>query len=104
MRPSSPLALTRWSLALLGMCACSTNLGAPASAAPSKEGMSTVSAESSEEPVGTPAPAGRFARLTHTQWENSVRDLLRLEKAPGLSQTFPSDARTAGYAFDNDQG
>lgn len=49
----------------------------------------------------TPAPAGRFARLTHTQWENAVRDLLRLDDTPGLSQTFPSDARTAGFLFDN---
>jgi len=48
-----------------------------------------------------PAPSGRFARLTHTQWENSVRDLLRLDATSGLSQTFPSDARTAGFLFDN---
>lgn len=48
-----------------------------------------------------PAPAGRFARLTHEQWENTVRDLLRLEEVSGLSGTFPSDARTAGFLFDN---
>ncbi len=103
MRLRSPLPFTRWSVALLGACACSTSLGDPDSSAPAQSSASTVSTESSEEPVGTPAPAGRFARLTHTQWENSVRDLLRLKETPGLSQTFPSDARTAGYAFDNDQ-
>ncbi len=48
-----------------------------------------------------PAPAGRFARLTHTQWENSVRDLLKLSALSGLSQTFPADARSAGFLFDN---
>ena len=48
-----------------------------------------------------PAPAGRFARLTHGQWENTVRDLLRLDDVSGLSSTFPSDARTAGFLFDN---
>ncbi len=51
--------------------------------------------------VEQPAPAGRFARLTHTQWENSVRDLLLLDQKSGLSSTFPSDARSAGFLFDN---
>lgn len=51
--------------------------------------------------VFAPAPAGRFARLTHGQWENTVRDLLRLDDVSGLSRTFPSDARTAGFLFDN---
>ncbi len=49
----------------------------------------------------TLVPSGRFARLTHTQWENSVRDLLRLDSVSGLSNTFPADARTAGFLFDN---
>jgi uncharacterized protein DUF1592/uncharacterized protein DUF1588/uncharacterized protein DUF1595/uncharacterized protein DUF1587/uncharacterized protein DUF1585 len=48
-----------------------------------------------------PAPSSRFARLTHAQWENSVRDLLRLDAVSGLSSTFPADARTAGFLFDN---
>jgi uncharacterized protein DUF1592/uncharacterized protein DUF1588/uncharacterized protein DUF1595/uncharacterized protein DUF1587/uncharacterized protein DUF1585 len=47
------------------------------------------------------APSTRFARLTHPQWENSVRDLLRLDSVSGLSSTFPADARTAGFLFDN---
>lgn len=93
----------RLSLALLGLCACTGSIGDPSSTAKSESGAGNVSPESSGATIGTPAPAGRFARLTHTQWENSVRDLLRLKDAPGLSQTFPSDARTAGYAFDNDQ-
>src|SRR5688572_12206092 len=48
-----------------------------------------------------PAPSGRFNRLTHQQWENSVRDLLLLNETPGLSEAFPADARTAGFIFDN---
>jgi hypothetical protein len=48
------------------------------------------------------SPSVRFARLTHPQWENTVRDLLGLEAVSGLSQTFPADARTAGFLFDND--
>jgi hypothetical protein len=93
----------RWSLAFLSLCACTAGIVDPDGKAPAPSGASNTVVDSSTVPVGTPAPAGRFARLTHTQWENSVRDLLRLSETPGLSQTFPSDARSAGYAFDNDQ-
>lgn len=40
--------------------------------------------------VGTPA-YHRFVRLTHEQWEASVRDLLRLPALPGLSPSFAPD-------------
>lgn len=52
-------------------------------------------------PAGTPAPTGRVARLSHAQWENSVRDLLRLERTSGLSDGFPMEAQGAGFLFDN---
>jgi hypothetical protein len=43
----------------------------------------------------------RFARLSHRQWENTVRDLLRLPVAPGLTAKFTTDSfRT----FANDGG
>jgi hypothetical protein len=48
-----------------------------------------------------PAAAGRVVRLSHVQWENSVRDLLRLDAPSGLSATFPTEASGAGYLFDN---
>jgi hypothetical protein len=63
---------------------------------------------------GTPAPrCGRsvcgatgelaagtaFPRLTHSQWENSVRDLLRLAETPSLSGSFEPDTRIS--FFDN---
>jgi hypothetical protein len=48
-----------------------------------------------------PAAAGRVVRLSHAQWENSVRDLLRLDAPSGLSATFPMEASGAGYLFDN---
>lgn len=44
----------------------------------------------------------RLPRLSHRQWENSVRDLLMLPAAPGLSQTFsldPDDARFDTYSL-----
>ena len=39
---------------------------------------------------GTPIHS-HYVRLTHQQWENSVRDLLKLAAAPGLSSSFTSD-------------
>lgn len=33
----------------------------------------------------------RFVRLTHEQWENAVRDLLKLPERPGLSSGFSPD-------------
>lgn len=38
-----------------------------------------------------PSVTPRAARLTHHQWENSVRDLLRLPDRPGLSSAFLAD-------------
>jgi hypothetical protein len=49
-------------------------------------------------PVATPV----LSRLTHDQWENTVRDLLRLPKAPGLSQSFPAESNPS--RFDNQGG
>lgn len=52
-----------------------------------------------------PAVTTRFARLTHTQWQNSVRDLLRLDDtddAPDSTQLLREDPRQAGFLFDND--
>jgi len=34
----------------------------------------------------------QFVRLTHDQWEHSVRDVLQLDGVPGLSETFTGDA------------
>lgn len=43
----------------------------------------------------------RYVRLTHAQWENSVRDLLQLSGLPGLSGTFTSDP--PGSTFTNNE-
>lgn len=42
----------------------------------------------------------RFPRLTHDQWENTVRDLLKLADRPGLSSSFTTDP--PGSTFGND--
>lgn len=46
-----------------------------------------------------PALASRAPRLSHDQWEEATRDLLRLDSPSGLSSTFLGDA-TSG-TFDN---
>jgi len=49
---------------------------------------------------GTPIFSG-YVRLTHDQWENSVRDLLQLPAVSGLSSTFTSDP--PGSTFTNNE-
>lgn len=83
---------------LLGASACSSGIDG---GDPSSGGAAPPAAEEPGAPEGAIVPSGRFARLTHTQWENSVRDLLRLDAVSGLSSTFPADARTSGFLFDN---
>lgn len=40
----------------------------------------------------------RFPRLTHGQWESTVRDLLKLDAAPGTSSMFSPDATSGTFA------
>jgi hypothetical protein len=49
-----------------------------------------------------PAPVSRFPRLTHTQWENTVEQLLRLDAPPDM--TFRTDPALAGFLFDTNGG
>jgi hypothetical protein len=48
----------------------------------------------------TPSPETRAARLTHVQWANSVRDLLRLPPNTPLPELRP-DPVSAGFTFYN---
>jgi hypothetical protein len=41
--------------------------------------------------VSAPAPASRFVRLSHRQWENTVRDALYLPEPLGLSRAFVAE-------------
>jgi hypothetical protein len=54
-----------------------------------------------ERPAAAAVPTTRLARLSHRQWENTVRDLLRLPAAPGLAVKFTADAFKT---FANDGG
>lgn len=57
--------------------------------------------EATDLPADPPAPSTRLYRLTHEQWENTVRDLFHLSEPVGLSARFRSDAREGGYLFDS---
>src|SRR6188474_955812 len=46
-----------------------------------------------------PAPTTRFFRLTHTQWESTVQDLLDLPEPTGLSSEFRADPFVGGFIF-----
>lgn len=52
-------------------------------------------------PSTTIAPQSAYPRLTHAQWENTTRDLLKLDAQTGLSASFTSDP--LGGIFDNDE-
>jgi len=73
------------------------------------DGTETVAETDSGETEGTtgedqaelPVPSPRFYRLTHAQWEHTVRDLFRLEQETGLSEQFRSDPKASGFIFSN---
>lgn len=50
-----------------------------------------------------PAPSPRTVRLTHTQWENTVRDLFALTDLTGLSTEFRTDGAGTSL-FANEAG
>ncbi len=51
--------------------------------------------------LGPPTVATRFARLTHAQWANTVRDLFELDVADELGRDFRLDPNQNGFLFDN---
>ena len=67
--------------------------GGPGGTPPPQCGRSVCGA------TGELAAGTAFPRLTHAQWENTVRDLLRLDSAPNLAGTFEPDTRIS--FFDN---
>jgi hypothetical protein len=66
----------------------------PTSAGASRAGGATLPLDGS--PVFS-----QFVRLTHPQWEQSVRDVLRLDDVPGLSESFTGDPPEG--IFSNDE-
>jgi hypothetical protein len=77
--------------------------GAGASAAGAGAGAGAAGSGAGAVNYGpdTPAPEVRMVRLTHPQWQNTVRDLLQLPASTELSD-FRPDPVQGGFAFDND--
>lgn len=54
--------------------------------------------------VIAPAPQSRLPRLTHTEWENTVQELLYLDGETGLASTLRTDSLPGEAIFDNPGG
>lgn len=79
----------------LALGACSGEVVAPGSSG-SGDGQDSSSLKE------RPAPAPRFVRLTHRQWENTVRDLLHVVPRKTAVEGFRPDPTQQGAMFDND--
>jgi hypothetical protein len=97
---------------LLGLAvACSGDIGEPDGSGEVNGGTGTGNPGDPSLPGGGPGGDGltldglpirsRFVRLTHEQWEQSVRDLLQLPALPGLSMGFTGDP--PGGTFSNNE-
>lgn len=93
MRRSTPLC----SLALACLVGCQGFVGDT----PSRPGDGE---RRIPEGVVVPAPQTRLARLTHTQWENTVIDLFGFDGPTGLSEALRADSLPGEAIFDNPGG
>lgn len=82
------------SVLALGLSGCTGELGGGSADGEPGAGSPGAAAEQVAE-------RSLFPRLSHTQWENTVRDLLRLDAPPGLSASFTTDP--LGGVFDNNE-
>jgi hypothetical protein len=67
---------------------------------PGKAGYGDAGAEGLTD---RPAPATRYARLTHAQWANAVHDLLGIDGTAELTESFRSDPAPQGFLFENNE-
>lgn len=51
-----------------------------------------------------PGPSARIVRLTHSQWHNTVRDLLLLDESVAIDATFRPDPNQQGFMFSGAAG
>jgi hypothetical protein len=80
----------------LALPACAGNITGGGDPAPTGEGPGATpgrppGAAPPSAIVSQPGASSRFVRLTHQQWENTVRDLLGLPAPSGLSATFVAE-------------
>jgi len=105
MRRTAPLTVLA-----LGMLACEGTLsygGGPPGAAVDPSAIEPVMPASTSAGGPGPLPSvpldgtpirSRLVRLTHAQWEHSVRDVLRLDQDPGLSISFTGDPPNGNFS------
>ncbi|RZO56337.1 MAG: DUF1592 domain-containing protein [Sandaracinaceae bacterium] len=93
MQRTTPL----WSLAVACLIGCQGFVGDT----PSRPGDGERHVP---DGVVIPAPETRLPRLTHAQWENTVRDLFGLEGPTGLSDALRADSLPGEAIFDNPGG
>jgi hypothetical protein len=103
---------------VLGSTACSSGSGAPSgmpspgpgatsSGTPTSGPTASVPVLDPSNPANPEGPVeylghqSRLARLTHQQWENSVRDLFQLEASAAFADSFRADPRLPDFLFDN---
>jgi uncharacterized protein YndB with AHSA1/START domain len=91
---------------LVGASACNGTLTEGGTLRPPSDGSDRQTPNGGqEEPSDLPGVAldgtpvrSRMVRLTHAQWERSVRDVLRLEQDPGLSMSFTGDPPNGSFS------
>ena len=94
---------SRISLAALlaTLLACEGTIGAPSTGQPGDPNVDPCADGVCELDDAFPAATSAYPRLSHGQYDNTLRDLFGLPDVPGLSASFESDP-TGTTAFDND--
>lgn len=88
--------------ALATLLACEGTIGAPPTTTDPDDPTVDPCADGVCDPDDAfPAATSAYPRLSHGQYENTLRDLFGLADAPGLSASFESDP-SGTTAFDND--
>lgn len=91
--------------ALTLSCACTANLLSPDSREEQCDDCENGDIPDTDDVGDTATPPGvlgvgwstRYPRLSHAQWENTVRDLFRLETTLGLAATFALDPDASAF-------
>src|SRR4051812_11040344 len=84
-----------------GLLAISIAVAAGCARDPLDRGDCATCTPDGESAAEATLETSRFPRLSHLQWENTVRDLFYLQEAPGLSASFTGDP--LGGVFDNNE-
>lgn len=87
-----------------GVTGTGSTPGQPPVLPPARDPMMAGYTPGEQGVTDRPAPTTRFARLTHTQWANTVHDLFDLSGTDAIAKDFRSDPTQQGFLFDNAGG